>query len=365
MASFAPSAIALMEASMTWGEALSGIFGSISLTAWICLLLPQLIANYKAKNADGLSMAFLIVWLLGDVSNLVGKSISQPLHRSNRCRPAPKVELRPPETLDSITHLPISRALFTKLAPSAVALATYFCCLDTILITQTGYYKAKAAQRRAASRQAAQDQVYLSAEASEDSPLLGRRRRSSTDLPGSLIRHDTHRESTLEPIRKVVTGQDETPERRPWLNNLLGLTAVHVVGFAGWFISYRAGAWDGDDGIPDSGFPEPAKADNLKATLGLVLGYVSALFYLCARLPQIFKNYQEKSCEGLSLLFFMLSLTGNLTYGLSLISYSQNKEYLLNALPWLLGSLGTMVEDSTIFVQFRIYGENGRRPSLD
>ncbi|TWU74421.1 hypothetical protein ED733_003860 [Metarhizium rileyi] len=328
MASFAPSAIALMEASMTWGQALSGIFGSISLTAWICLLLPQLIANYKAKNADGLSMAFLIVWLLGDVSNLVG-------------------------------------ALFTKLAPSAVALATYFCCLDTILITQTGYYKAKAAQRRAASRQAAQDQVYLSAEASEDSPLLGRRRRSSTDLPGSLIRHDTHRESTLEPIRKVVTGQDETPERRPWLNNLLGLTAVHVVGFAGWFISYRAGAWDGDDGIPDSGFPEPAKADNLKATLGLVLGYVSALFYLCARLPQIFKNYQEKSCEGLSLLFFMLSLTGNLTYGLSLISYSQNKEYLLNALPWLLGSLGTMVEDSTIFVQFRIYGENGRRPSLD
>lgn len=60
----------------------------------------------------------------------------------------------------------------------------------------------------------------------------------------------------------------------------------------------------------------------------------------------------------------MLSLTGNMTYGISLISYSQNKEYLLNALPWLLGSLGTMVEDSTIFVQFRIYGDNTRGPSL-
>ena len=34
--------------------------------------IPQLLANYKAKNADGLSMPFLVVWLMGDVSNLVG-----------------------------------------------------------------------------------------------------------------------------------------------------------------------------------------------------------------------------------------------------------------------------------------------------
>ena len=73
-------------------EAVSGIFGSISLTSWICLLvrpssrvpvacawatltllqLPQLFTNYKAKSADGLSMAFLVVWLLGDITNLVG-----------------------------------------------------------------------------------------------------------------------------------------------------------------------------------------------------------------------------------------------------------------------------------------------------
>lgn len=56
----------------------------------------------------------------------------------------------------------------------------------------------------------------------------------------------------------------------------------------------------------------------------------------------------------------MLSLTGNLTYGLSLMAYSQDREYLLNALPWLLGSLGTMVEDATIFVQFRLYRDNAR-----
>jgi hypothetical protein len=77
--------------------------------------------------------------------------------------------------------------------------------------------------------------------------------------------------------------------------------------------------------------------------------------YDSARIPQIIKNYREKSCEGLALLFFLLSLTGNFTYGASLVAYSQEGEYFLRALPWLLGSLGTMVEDCIIFVQFRIY----------
>jgi hypothetical protein len=80
----------------------------------------------------------------------------------------------------------------------------------------------------------------------------------------------------------VVTGEDETPERRPWLNNLLGLIAVYIVGFAGWYVSYQAGAWNGDEGIPDDGpgVPDPSETDGVKATLGLALGYVSALFYL-------------------------------------------------------------------------------------
>lgn len=61
----------------------------------------------------------------------------------------------------------------------------------------------------------------------------------------------------------------------------------------------------------------------------------------------------------------MLSLTGNLTYGISLVAYSQDKKYLLNALPFLLGSLGTIVEDSTIFVQFRLYSKNKRQTSVE
>lgn len=82
-----------------------------------------------------------------------------------------------------------------------------------------------------------------------------------------------------------------------------------------------------------------------------------------ARIPQIIKNYREKSCEGLALLFFLLSLTGNFAYGASLVAYSQDKNYLLTALPWLLGSLGTIVEDAVIFIQFHLYAANkGSKP---
>ncbi|KAI0397685.1 PQ-loop-domain-containing protein [Xylariaceae sp. FL0594] len=287
-------------------EVLSGIFGSISLTAWICLLIPQLITNYKASSAEGLSMGFLSIWLFGDVTNLSG-------------------------------------ALVTGLAPTATALAGYFCLSDLILITQCLYYNIRNARR---------DRRRLRAESSattvtEDQPLL--RRRSSAGLPSSHIRHTRHDESALDPIKRALTGEDETPNSSPWLSNALSILAIHIVGTAGWFVSYRVGAWDSSEG---SAAPDPNSPAGIT---GMVLGYASAVCYLCARIPQIVKNYREKSCEGLALLFFCFSLTGNLTYGLSVFSYSQDAGYLIKAAPWLLGSLGTIIEDCIIFYQFRIY----------
>ncbi|KAI1077003.1 PQ-loop-domain-containing protein [Whalleya microplaca] len=297
-----------LSRDLSVNEALSGVFGSISLTAWICLLIPQLITNFKAKSAEGLSMVFLAVWLFGDIANLSG-------------------------------------ALVTGLAPTATALAGYFCISDIILIGQCVYYNASNA------RKARHRSLSTETEASEDEPLLRRRRTSSAGLPGSHRRHSVHHsESNLDPIKRVVTGEDETPDSNPWLHNTLGIAAIWIVGAAGWFLSYKVGAWDK---------PQPDSESNAEPTPlaigGMVLGYASAVCYLCARIPQIIKNYREKSCEGLALLFFLLSLTGNLTYGLSVFSYSQDANYITKAIPWLLGSLGTIVEDCIIFYQFKIY----------
>lgn len=46
---------------------------------------------------------------------------------------------------------------------------------------------------------------------------------------------------------------------------------------------------------------------------------------------------------------------GNLTYGAGILCHSTERQYVMKNLPWLIGSLGTMAEDMTIFAQFRMY----------
>ncbi|KKY36159.1 putative vacuolar membrane pq loop repeat protein [Diaporthe ampelina] len=283
--------------------------------------LPQLVTNYKAQSADGLSMGFLFIWLLGDITNLAG-------------------------------------ALVTNLAPSAVAIGSYFCVADVILISQSLYYNAINARRRNRERLAS-----LQAQATEEEPLLSRRRSSSGagGLPGSHRRHSVRRGSSgLDPLTRIVTGEDETPLQSPWLTNTLSLFAVYALGVAAWFVSREVLSSGGGD-VQDPAESDPADAGkDPVVVVGMSLGYISALCYLCARIPQIIKNWREKSTEGLALLFFLLSLTGNLTYGASLVAYSQDGAYILKALPWLLGSLGTIAEDAIIFVQFKLYSKTGQ-----
>ncbi|KAF3765054.1 PQ loop protein [Cryphonectria parasitica EP155] len=298
------------------GQALSGIFGCISLVAWICLLLPQLITNYKAKSADALSMGFLFIWMLGDLTNLAG-------------------------------------ALVTDLAPSAVAIGIYFCFADLILICQCLYYNAINARRRRDRQRHLSTNTEGSA-ISEEEPLLSRERSGSSGLPGSQRRHSVRRGSSgLDPLQRMVTGEDDTPQRSAWVTNTLSLLAVYILGIAAWFVSREV--LGGDPGAPADGDAGAEEVEEPLMALGLALGYFSAVCYLCARIPQIIKNWREKSTEGLALLFFLLSLTGNSTYGASLVAYSQDGAYLLKALPWLLGSLGTIAEDMIIFGQFQLY----------
>ncbi|KAK6509932.1 hypothetical protein TWF481_004653 [Arthrobotrys musiformis] len=135
------------------------------------------------------------------------------------------------------------------------------------------------------------------------------------------------------------------------IRNAVSVFFVLFVGSAGWFIAWEMGAWGPQGDSPDSEAPLAA----------LILGYASSFFYLTARLPQIYRNFKRQSCSGLSILFFILSTVGNLTYGASILSFSLEHNYLLKNAPWLLGSIGTLVQDFAIFGQFVYYG----RPQAD
>ncbi|KAJ5084409.1 hypothetical protein NUU61_008988 [Penicillium alfredii] len=301
------------QVPLTAREAASGLLGSVSMTCWIFLLVPQLIENYRNGNAEAISLLFVFVWFVGDVANLVG-------------------------------------GLLAGLVPVIVAIAVYFCIADGVLITQCLYYKARNTRREALRRRRSSTETL-----DPTTPLLGRRFSDSIPAPasrrrssGSLRGHQGagRRESQIEDtLAKIVEENDYG--HKAWIKNFLSVVGIFVVGMAGWTIAWQTGMWT------------PAPQENHKtedmATGGLVLGYFSAVCYLGARLPQIYKNYCDKSCEGLSLLFFILSLLGNLTYGAGIMCHSNDKEYVLTNLPWLIGSLGTMVEDVIIFIQFRVY----------
>ena len=106
---------------------------------------------------------------------------------------------------------------------------------------------------------------------------------------------------------------------------------------------------------------------------GYVFGVFSAAFHVFARVPQIVKNvsfsfmlslcvyltslslsthpqlqFMRCSVEGLSIHMFILSILGNVTYGLGILLYSVDGIFLLQKLPWLIGSLGTMIFDITV-----------------
>ncbi|KAL4997184.1 PQ loop repeat-domain-containing protein [Aspergillus recurvatus] len=301
---------------LTPREAASGLLGSISLTCWIFLLVPQLIENYRNGNAEAISLLFLFVWFVGDITNLAGSA-------------------------------------WAGLVPVVVAIAVYFCLADGVLISQCLYYRAR-------NSRAAVTHLRDSSSATPEptTPLLGRRysdalldgdagrRRRGSRPSYSAVSGSQQGQLPNDALAKLV--EENRVGQGALAKNLSSVLAICVIGMAGWTVAWQTGVW------------RPAPLEGANGGIDMapgaqVLGYISAVCYLGARLPQIYKNYCDKSCEGLSLLFFILSLMGNLTYGAGILCHSTEKNYFVTNLPWLIGSLGTMVEDVIIFAQFRLY----------
>ncbi|KAK1579347.1 PQ loop repeat-domain-containing protein [Colletotrichum navitas] len=290
----------------------SEILGSISMAAFLCLLLPQLAANYRLKSADSLSMAFLFIWLLGDVTNLLG-------------------------------------GLANHIAPASIAVTGYLCFSDTTLICQCLYYNSK--------QRISDPPDSTTLQAHDRQPLLGPSL-SARDPRASGQPQEIDSESaiTLQDDKKTLVQAVRT--LHDWRFNLACILAVQLLGVTGWFVLRTVGLLGGDNKPPGS--VSITDAQGISESVGSALGVVGAICYLCARIPQIIKNYRGKSCEGLAPLFLLLSITGNLTYGLSVIAYRQDRDYLLTSLPWLMGSLGTILEDVIILLQVRLYSQLDR-----
>ena len=282
--------------ALTTREGFSGALGSISLACWIFLLLPQLIENYRNGSAEAISLAFIFVWFLGDVCNLAG-------------------------------------ALWAGLVPTVIAIAVYFCIADGVLIGQCLYYHIK--NQRKDGRDALRSDSTAEAIVGEESPLLGRRRTESLTIPGSGQRRSSavsRRRSSVpreDPLAKILEESDESGARL-WFKNIFSILAIIAVGTFGWSVAYESGVWK----------PSPEKTagdQESMATGAQILGYLSAVAYLGARIPQIIKNARERSCEGICFNIFWLcpaNSTRSLTTLLHFIGLRQCYLWSWNSFPF-------------------------------
>ncbi|XP_043852044.1 lysosomal amino acid transporter 1 homolog isoform X2 [Dromiciops gliroides] len=104
--------------------------------------------------------------------------------------------------------------------------------------------------------------------------------------------------------------------------------------------------------------------------IGFTIGSISSVLYLTSRLPQIYTNFQRKSTQGISYSLFALVILGNTTYGLSVLlknpeSGQSESNFLLHHLPWLIGSLGVLLLDIIISIQFFIYRQQPFSPERE
>ncbi|KAL9064612.1 MAG: hypothetical protein Q9157_007771 [Trypethelium eluteriae] len=365
-------------------EAISGIFGSISIACWVVVFTPQIVENFRRKSAEAVSIWFIVIWLAGDVFNIAG-------------------------------------AVLQEVLATMIILAVYYTLADIVLVAQCYWYRGWGARQAHGhstvpgngtdtdgSKPPSERSV-----SSETSPLLrpnrspvrirdldDRDRRSSfndyedrsrslstihenisshgvSHLSPTVPLHASRDHSTAgrsEEVYRVEEGRRREPhvERHSRIKAVLFNTAAVLVvcaaGVLGWWLSWRR---QSDSPPEDNAAPDGLYFN----TQGQIYGYICAILYLVSRFPQLWQNYQRKKTEGLSILFFLFACIGNLTYVLSIVAYDptalcKNRKcregedlalygkYILVNLSWLIGSFGTLLLDLGVFVQFFIYRDN-------
>lgn len=296
---------------------------------------------------------FIVVWLAGDVFNILG-------------------------------------AVLQGVLPTMIILAVYYTLADIVLLGQCLYYRGIWFSDKKYVKDV-QDGTLEEGEVDREAPtehtaLLNQENGSGNGHAHSYgnghaqqsqrtVQVDgTHLSPATPFIDAVLSTEGENTQDTPRSSNsnlqaaLLNTFAIILVcaaGILGWYVSSRVSNKHPNEELPDNPF-EPLTFD----FWGQVFGYFCAVLYLGSRIPQLLLNYQRKSTEGVSLLFFLFACIGNLTYVLSIFAYSPvcrshvcepgeasavYGRYILVNCSWLIGSLGTLLLDMAIFVQFFLY----------
>ncbi|KAI9276845.1 PQ loop repeat-domain-containing protein [Phascolomyces articulosus] len=289
----------------TTQEAISLLLGYISILCWLNAQLPQVIENYKIASVDSLSINFLSIWLAGDTANLIG-------------------------------------CILTNQLPFQRYLGTYFVFIDLTLLAQWIYYTAKSRKSRSSKKRTTTPDDALSRvfqHPSARTPLL---------IEGKSLEDELAPYSANSSPSKWYTLNDTT-------NTNKTLMVIMLLGFR--FMTTTTSTLTTTSTASDNIDMDPGFTIQDNAlVIGRIFAWICTTLYLMSRVPQIYKNHKRKSIDGLSPTLFICAALGNLTYTASILSNpNQTTASLVEAIPYLIGSSGTLCFDFTIFCQFLYY----------
>lgn len=296
-----------------WQESASLLFGYLSIFCWLNAQMPQVIKNYRLRDADGLSFSFLTVWLTGDVANFIGCVITGQL-------------------------------------PFQIILSVYFTIIDTILCMQWLYY-VKYTDNRLRRWIDGEDEI-------KPSSLVQNNGNNNNELIHETI-YTTYSTGGGKEINEQTSLLGSSPQPKKYVTMLL------VFGFITFNMSSPSDLFTVNDTLSMMSTAAAPVDDGNTIWVGRFFAWLCTFLYLSSRLPQIYQNFRRRSVEGLSMALFFFAAMGNLTYVLSIFTNPHaTRATMLEAVPYIIGSAGTLMFDATIFAQYALFSNKNKTADL-
>lgn len=333
--------------------------GIVSLICWGFAEIPQIITNFHTKSAAGLSLSFLLTWIVGDIFNLVGCVLD-------------------PATLPT--------QFFTALLYTTTTVALVFQCIyyehflrwwhsrDNELLpnvqvivedekesllgrppkSEHQFVRRRGGPYRVPVATAPRHFYFMSGRtlASSDTPPRCSYIKPRSGPP-ALINPNYSSNSDEEdndharaPSSSAAITQPRSIPRPTAYGTFLAAAAHCAAGSRA-----AAAALQAADGVTAGGMQEENGADNL----GQWLGWLMAAIYMGGRIPQIWLNMKRGSIEGLNPLMFIFVLVANATYFASILVRSMEWEKINANMAWLVDAVACVVLDLFIILQYLYY----------
>ncbi|EEQ32372.1 hypothetical protein McanMca71_006462 [Microsporum canis] len=324
---------------------ISSTLGVLSIISWLFAQLPQIYKNYKIKSTAGLSIFFIVEWLLADTANFIG-------------------------------------AVLTNQAGWQVTIAAYYILVDLVMTCQHFWYTHikhwKPNRLRYATISGDDDSdVDFSPSDSDSFQELSASQHASSARPSDESKTDGKQSCNEKAQPQTAKG------KRYVKSGAAGnsLTSTKAVLFVSMLCAVLANAASLPAPDASRSHPITTPPPNTKEFVGRIFSWISTILYLGSRLPQLYKNYKRKSTAGLSPLLFVAAFCGNTFYSSSLLTNpngwynfppyggggwagpdgNDRINWIILAIPFWLGATGVLLLDVCVGIQFMKYGEQRKQ----